>query len=359
MRNFPPHFVLALLANAWCSQFGRGAAFGTAACYPLQNHAAMLKKSNVLCCGGLQLLNSSPPSSSPSAGGREGLLPRSSLSSQLGRWRQLATAHGNLSDDLSWPATTPFTPYDIFKQKPDAPYSKARYYELVKVYHPDRPCNDHPLCKDITQEVRMHRYHLVVAAHEILSDPMKRAAFDQFGVGWSYRTGATQDTSPPSWMRENMRQRGPIYANATWEDWERFYNEQNGKQPSAETRVDHRTFARLIILLALLGGTVQLSMIGRYNTGYEQRIRDVNEKSARFLTGRQRDTVDQPGSNETRVKQFLMRRDPSGSGLKGDEQDVYNGVLQSSSISGGNPQDSVGGSEQPGSAENPYRSARS
>lgn len=294
----------------------------------------MLKKCNIFYCGGLQLLIPSPPSSPPSAANRGVLLPHPFPSQPC---RLYATAQNKFNDDLSWPATTPFTPYDIFKQKPNAPYSKARFYDLVKIYHPDRPCNGHPLCKDISPEVRLHRYRLIVAAHEILSDPAKREAYDRFGAGWNYRTGAVHANTPPSWMRSN-----PVYTNATWEDSERFRNRHNGKQ---QTVVDHRTFAKLIILLALFGGAIQLSMIGRYNTGYEQRIRDVNEKSARFLTRRRGETVDQPSSSEARVKQFLIRRDPSGFGLKEDEQEVYREMLQSGSVPVAKTHDTMNGAE--------------
>lgn len=232
--------------------------------------------------------------------------------------------------DLSWPAVTPFTPYDIFKQKRGAPYSKTHFYDLVKIYHPDRPCNGHPLCKDISPEVRLHRYRLIIAAHEILSDPVKRAAYDEFGTGWNYLTGASHNPTTPSWGRADMSyNHGPVYANATWEDWEAFNNKNHGKQRNS---VDPNTFTTLIILLALFGGAVQLSMIGKYSTGYEQRIRELNEKSSRFLTGRQQDTVDQTTSAESKVKQFLIRRDPSGFGLREEEQAVYKEVFQRDSV---------------------------
>jgi hypothetical protein len=59
------------------------------------------------------------------------------------------------------------------------------------------------------------------------------------------------------------------------------------------------------------------------NTGFEDKIRQYNEESARFLHGRKDNTVKQMDSNDARVQGFLIRRDPTGSGLKDSEHNVY------------------------------------
>ena len=60
------------------------------------------------------------------------------------------------------------TPYQIFEMKTNGVYSKARFYELVKVYHPDRGNG-----KDeaLPRHIKMERYRLIVAANHILADP--------------------------------------------------------------------------------------------------------------------------------------------------------------------------------------------
>lgn len=301
----------------------------------------MLRKSNVLCCAGLQLLNSTPPTSSrapPSprpaaARGRPRLQPPPLV--QPCRLRFYATAREEPADaDLSWPTTPTFTPYDIFKQERNAPYCKARFYALVKIYHPDMPCNGHPLCKGLSREVRLQRYRLVVAAHEILSDPVKREAYDKWGIGWqchpdnsgsgSSSSGFAGRYAPP---RSPRPRHDPVYANATWEDWERYYYTRHDSPPQQRAIVDHRTFVTFLLLLSLFGTALQVSWLGQYRGAYEQRIQDMNEKTVRFLTGRREQTTSQLSSSEARVQQFLIRRDPSGAGLKEGEEDVYRRVL--------------------------------
>ncbi|KAL2860626.1 hypothetical protein BJX68DRAFT_89605 [Aspergillus pseudodeflectus] len=258
----------------------------------------MLRNPKQLCYNGLLLLGQPYPSL---------------LSSCHPRSRPYATAHGDFSEnDLSWPSTPSFTPYDVFGQARSAPYSKQRYYDLVKIYHPDRPCNGHPLCKDISPEVRLQRYRIVVTAHEILSDPTKRAAYDRTGTGWSFSPIVARRGSDP------------IYSNATWEDWERWHNRNEPKQQNI---VDHKTFVTFVILLFFMGGALQASWITQVSTGYDDKLRELNEQSTRFLNERRKHTVNQMTSADAKVQHFLVRRDPSGYGLKEEEQGVYKEVL--------------------------------
>ena len=66
--------------------------------------------------------------------------------------------------------------------KDDAIYSKTRFHELVKLYHPDMSPGK---SEDIPRQVKIERYRLIVAAHTILSDPTRRSAYDRFGAGWN------------------------------------------------------------------------------------------------------------------------------------------------------------------------------
>ncbi|KAJ5481718.1 hypothetical protein N7475_000530 [Penicillium sp. IBT 31633x] len=269
----------------------------------------MFKITNHSYGGGLRLLNSTV--TSPLSRPNTNIYTRHGLQTPY-KNRSYASASPFPHQDYSWPTTRSFTPYDILNLHREAPYTKRHYYDLVKIYHPDRPLKDHPLFHQLTPEIRLQRYRIVVEAHEILSNPIKRAAYDRSGTGWNH-------ILPDTKIEWNTR--GPnIYANATWEDWEQWNNRHKGPQQHV---VDQRTFSRLLILLVLFGGALQASWIGQMNNGVQDRLREVNEKSAHFLHGRRDNTVKQMDSNDARVQSFLIRRDPTGSGLKDNEQSIY------------------------------------
>lgn len=128
---------------------------------------------------------------------------------------------------LRWPKVTVAnaipTPYQIFNQKKGSPYSKQRFYELVKLYHPDRHHHGNTE-DDLSYATKLERYRLVVAANNILSDPVKRGAYDCYGAGWNGQPDVVgpRDSSEPSttWGNYSGRwwgggARGPSQ-NATW-----------------------------------------------------------------------------------------------------------------------------------------------
>ncbi|KAI0475669.1 hypothetical protein GGR56DRAFT_524593 [Xylariaceae sp. FL0804] len=179
------------------------------------------------------------------------------------------------SPGQGWPSSARPTPYEIIGQPRQAPYSKARFYELVKVYHPDR----HHLTDDggLSRAVRLERYRLIVHANEILSDPAKRRTYDQCGGGWgvSPSTGNSYRAPNKDWRKEP----GNPSMNATWEDWERWYQARDGgerkQQRQGPVYMSNPTFAAMLCAFVVVGSMGQARRVeNRRKTADEVRERE-------------------------------------------------------------------------------------
>ncbi|KAI1139415.1 hypothetical protein F5Y05DRAFT_346769 [Hypoxylon sp. FL0543] len=159
----------------------------------------------------------------------------------------------------AWPSSPHPTPYEIFGQHKSAPYSKTKFYELVKIYHPDR--HRHVHAHSLSHTARLERYRLVVAANQILSDPTRRRAYDLYGAGW----GGVR--SMENMNREVYRSwrntPGNPSMNATWEDWERWYNERDGKKEQQRpVYVSNQLFASVLCIFVVIGSIGQARRAG-------------------------------------------------------------------------------------------------
>lgn len=269
--------------------------------------------------------------------------------------RGYATVRGSKSydfrDNMNWPchhkskASPQPSPYDIFELERGAVYSKHKFYELVKMYHPDRHSSaslDQPIHK-LTHIERTERYRLVVQAHEILSDPVKRKAYDATGAGW----GAQSSVGSNFHQKYRADTPDSPYANATWEDWERWYARNNttrdgpGPQAYEGTYFNHNAFASFVILTAILTGVLQATQAGSTAGSVEERAKAFTAQTHHFMNDRRvenaqyLDSEDGHGvrpkpatpvlgpAADERVKHFLQRRDPGRSGLKEEEESHY------------------------------------
>jgi curved DNA-binding protein CbpA len=240
------------------------------------------------------------------------------------RKRQCRYASGpDFRDNMNWPCrkNAQFTPspYEIFEIEKNAVYNKRKYYELAKIYHPDRP-ND-----KLTHAERLERYRLIVQAHEILSDPVKRRAYDSSGAGWGTRIAADRHSRGFHNAEGKRYGFGPdddssVFANATWEDWERWYR-RNDPKPKYQSWVDPNMFATSIIFIAILAGVFQATRTGQYTGSIEERAQEFTEKTHRFLSDRRDEQSEMQGHG--RVKHFLQQRDPARYGLKEEEEEAY------------------------------------
>lgn len=233
---------------------------------------------------------------------------------------------------MNWPCrkSSPWTPspYEIFDLARGAVYSKHKYYELVKIYHPDRK-RVGP-AEAISHGERLERYRLVVQAHEILSNPAKRRAYDASGAGWGSSRAASRHSRGFDNGHGQRYGFGPdedssIFKNATWEDWERWNRRHDNpnKQAYGGTYVHPNTFASFVILIAVLSGVYQATRAGQYSGRLEEKTRAFTEETSRFLASRAEEYQENQLDSKGRIKHFLAKRDPSKSGLKDEEAAAY------------------------------------
>jgi curved DNA-binding protein CbpA len=236
-------------------------------------------------------------------------------------------------DNMNWPcrkaSNASPTPYEIFELEKGGLYSKHKFYELVKIYHPDRNGHADTVCEGITHIERLERYRLVVQAHEILSDPVKRRAYDSYGAGWGENARNITRHSRGFTSSANGKTYGfgpdndsSIFGNATWEDWERWYrrSEEKDKQAYTGTYINPNAFASFVILIAVISGVAQATSAGKYSGSLEERAKAFTEETNRFLASR---AEQYNGTSDGRIKHFLEKRDPTRYGLKDEEEEHY------------------------------------
>lgn len=211
----------------------------------------------------------------------------------------------------SWPTTTNPTPYEIFDQSRTAPYSKKKFYSLVKHYHPDR--HAHATSTTLSRATKLERYRLLVAANTILSDPAKRRAYDLYGAGWGPGgANSSNDMSNSEWREADRawrRQPGSAAGNATWEDWERWH-EQNGtggKRKQEPLYMSNGLFVVALAAFVVLGGWGQATRAGNHSVQLiEMRENSSQNISEDMWRRRQEKAI---LSREDRVEMFLRQRE--------------------------------------------------
>ena len=207
----------------------------------------------------------------------------------------------------------------------NAEYCKARFYELVKMYHPDRSPGTR---SGNSQATRNERYRLIVAANAILSDPTKRCAYDRFGAGWNDRGEAGRSPQPRSYSTHHSRpspfssewrdsrQHDPIWQNATWEDWERFYRRRAQREAgeseaeSSSRYTSNATFFLLVTLVALIGSSANYTRMEHLGAQMVHQRDILHDRAARELRMVRQEAADGRDRDE-RIQWFVRNRDAS------------------------------------------------
>ncbi len=236
--------------------------------------------------------------------------------------------------DLPSPNAMP-TPYQIFGLKKTSPYSKHTFYELVKIYHPDR--NGHESGSSdkssLPGSVKIERYRLIVTAHEILSDPVRRSAYDKSGAGWDgrpehgapkYNWGQNSDTRWSGFDTNDSP-----FRNATWEDWEKWY--QRGKTKQEPVYFSNGGFLMLVIAAVFLGGFGQSIRVGDYSNIFQRQVEKVHEDASKAIQQRRIESQGF-GNRDERLQNFLRTRDPHGYGVTDPTEESYRKLLQDPEI---------------------------
>ncbi|KAI5855349.1 hypothetical protein BZA05DRAFT_424607 [Tricharina praecox] len=236
------------------------------------------------------------------------------------RTRNYATV--DTSDPYRWPTHTHPTPYDILEIPPKGVYTKTRYLELIKLYHPD---HRHHHLRSHTSH--LERFRLTVTAHRLLCDPSRRAAYDRYGAGWHHAPpGAlgSQPLTPESakWWQQReghspfasefahaYGRGGPddTAANGNWEDWERWRAARD-HPPQKPLLTNNGAFVTIVVILACVGSLAELNYVG----GKSEQAVEMGEKRSVMLgqdLARRRREAGVDGREE-RVRRFLIMRDP-------------------------------------------------
>jgi len=207
------------------------------------------------------------------------------------------------------------TPYQIFDLKQGQQYSKIRFYELVKLYHPDRHSGQGG---DQAHSLQVERYRLIVAAHTILSDPVKRSAYDRFGSGWNGKAevqgyepsgeGSSADRPGPFSHSWNQNNNDPIWQNATWEDWERWHDRQAGHVPREPVFMKNGYFVVCVSVIAAIAGTWNYGRAQDAGAQYIEQRDLVHDRATKDLR-RVRQEKAAINSRQDRIEFFLRQRE--------------------------------------------------
>ena len=174
----------------------------------------------------------------------------------------------------------------------------------------------------------MERYRLIVAANDILSDPAKRSAYDQTGAGW----GGRPDHGMPlyTWAQNNdtrwsgFGSNDSPFRNATWEDWERWYQRDRAKQEPVY--FSNGGFLSFVLIAIFLGGFGQSIRVGDYSNVFQRQVEMVHDDASKSL--RRRRTESQGlGNRDERLQNFLKTRDPLGYGVTDPKEENYRKLL--------------------------------
>ncbi|KAJ5701256.1 hypothetical protein N7488_008804 [Penicillium malachiteum] len=234
-----------------------------------------------------------------------GSFPRVSLGSSL-------YVHGTVLDSLrqrhpvsaprqyTWPATSHPTPYEVMGIPKDSRYSKSRYFDLVKLYHPDRKAS--AAIGQLAPEERLARYRLIVEAHALLSNEHRRLIYDAYGSGWIFPVSSRGGWRRSPYMRSTRSTRS--------HGW------RSHESPAAELEFfrylsrNKKFLCLVVVVMTFAQACVLLSSMAKA----ELQMSRVDEQCRELLL-RHRTRALTLRTVVAQIERLLLKRDPSGTGL--------------------------------------------
>ncbi|KAK8143395.1 hypothetical protein G3M48_007289 [Beauveria asiatica] len=220
---------------------------------------------------------------------------------------------------LIWPADAKPTPYQVLHVDAGRPYEKTNFVRLVKLYHPDMHRSSgsssgsiHDGTTTMSPQTRLHRYHLVVAAHQLLSSPAQRRRYDLYKMGWLAHTPpsvtTTQDSSAPS--------------SQTWPPPPPRTDDRPSPLEQVPIYMSNHAFAILVLVLAFGFAIASCERIRRERRrrrgGRRGRLIDIVDGDiVRSLYGAQH--LVSGSSKDERILAFLCRRHVAAMGGRRQE----------------------------------------
>lgn len=115
--------------------------------------------------------------------------------------------------------------------------------------------------------------------------------------------------------------------NATWEDWEKWYEKDaGGKQKPVY--ISNGGFFSFVIMVVVFGGVAQATRVGGHSSTVLQRIEKVHDDCNKNVQNR-KNASHSFGNNDDRVERFLRIRDPYGYGARDSRGETDRRLLSS------------------------------
>ncbi|CEJ82044.1 hypothetical protein VHEMI02136 [[Torrubiella] hemipterigena] len=195
----------------------------------------------------------------------------------------------------SWPCVANPTPYQVLGLSRDAPYNKKAFNSLVKLYHPDLHQNQQESERDPSStQIRLQRYYLVVAAHELLSCPAKRLQYDRHNIGWKY---------PAMQSNSSSGRRTGRYQQASHEPPHDAYSPRGPQKP---IYMSNGFFAILVLSVVMANGVIQHERAKRSASKHKSQVYWIHENIVNSLA--QSLQLNASKSRDRRILEFLCRQ---------------------------------------------------